>query len=85
LQQPVGPVLPAAQQGDKAARCDQKAVAYEKKGNLAKAQRNREKAYRIREKYGIAHPVGSLPPGQYQMSTPMMMNQGNATTVPPTI
>lgn len=62
LNQPCVTAYPPGVKNDKAARCELKALEYEKKGNLAKAQRNREKAYRIREKHGIAHPVGTTLP-----------------------
>lgn len=78
MSQPVVVALPGAKT-DKALRCEQKALNYEKKGNLAKAQRNREKAYRIREKNGIAHPVGTIPPAQ------LYNNQMNNAGLQPTI
>jgi len=43
---------------DKAARCEAKALEYERKGNLAKAQKNRERAFRIRQKHSLAVPAG---------------------------
>lgn len=64
----VSGVTPALK-SDKAARCEAKALEYERKGNLAKAQRNREKAWRIREKNAIPHPVGTVPPLGYSAAT----------------
>ena len=61
LNQPTTAV-PMVNRHDKAARCEAKALEYEKKGNLAKAQRNRERAYRIRQRHNIPHPVGTVPP-----------------------
>lgn len=58
-----------ALKSDKAARCEAKALEYERKGNLAKAQKNRERAWRIREKNGIPHPVGAVPPLGYSSTT----------------
>ena len=69
----MGPAL----KSDKAARCEAKALEYERKGNLAKAQKNREKAWRIREKHSIPHPVGASHPStfagytQYMTSVPV--------------
>ena len=70
LNAPVTTALPPGMKNDKAARCEVKALEYEKRGNLAKAQRNRERAYRIREKHGIAHPVGTVRPATYVAPTP---------------
>lgn len=70
LNAPVTTPLPAGMKNDKAARCEVKALEYEKKGNLAKAQKNRERAYRIREKHGLAHPVGTSRPANYVATTP---------------
>lgn len=80
LNQPIKSVaVPIGQKNDKAARCEAKALEYEKRGNLAKAQRNREKAYRIREKHGIPHPVGTVP---LQSSGTTTSYQQTTTTVP---
>ena len=54
-----------ALRGDKAARFEARALEYERKGNHAKAQRNRERAWRTREKHSIAHPAGSRHPNTY--------------------
>eukprot|EP00026_Physarum_polycephalum_P016641 Phypoly_transcript_17598.p1 GENE.Phypoly_transcript_17598~~Phypoly_transcript_17598.p1 ORF type:complete len:223 (+),score=61.80 Phypoly_transcript_17598:78-746(+) len=83
LNQPTVMAYPPGVKNDKAARCELKALEYEKKGNLAKAQRNREKAYRIREKHGIAHPVGTMPPANYS-STNATTTPMTTQTVPPT-
>lgn len=77
LNQPCVTAYPPGVKNDKAARCDLKALEYEKKGNLAKAQKNRERAYKIREKHGIAHPVGTVRPAT---TTTMPASQ----PVPPT-
>jgi hypothetical protein len=79
---PIGSVgqtgVSPALKSDKAARCEAKALEYERKGNLAKAQRNREKAWRIREKHSIPHPVGAQHPSTYAGYTQ------NMTAVPTT-
>ena len=51
--------------GDKASRFEARALEYERKGNHAKAQRNRERAWRTREKHSVAHPAGSRHPNTY--------------------
>ena len=50
---------------NKAARFEARALEYERKGNHAKAQRNRERAWKTREKHSIAHPAGSRHPNTY--------------------
>lgn len=74
-----GPLNPTLK-SDKAARCEAKALEYERKGNLAKAQRNRERAWRIREKHAIPHPVGAQHPSTYTAYTHTMTTP--ATTMP---
>eukprot|EP01110_Echinostelium_bisporum_P000679 TRINITY_DN1167_c0_g1_i1.p1 TRINITY_DN1167_c0_g1~~TRINITY_DN1167_c0_g1_i1.p1 ORF type:complete len:189 (-),score=106.66 TRINITY_DN1167_c0_g1_i1:88-654(-) len=67
--QSVGVATAPGQKADKAARCDAKALEYERKGNMAKAQKNRERAYKIRSKHGITHPVGTVPMTSYGTTT----------------
>eukprot|EP00026_Physarum_polycephalum_P012414 Phypoly_transcript_12718.p1 GENE.Phypoly_transcript_12718~~Phypoly_transcript_12718.p1 ORF type:complete len:238 (+),score=69.13 Phypoly_transcript_12718:319-1032(+) len=74
----VGTAGPSPLKSDKAARCEAKALEYERKGNLAKAQKNRERAWRIREKNSIPHPVGAQHPSTYAGYTQ------NMTAVPTT-
>lgn len=76
-----GPMNPALK-SDKAARCEAKALEYERKGNLSKAQRNRERAWRIREKHAIPHPVGAQHPSTYSSYTQTMTHP--VTSVPTT-
>ena len=54
-----------ALRGDRAARFEARALEYERRGNHAKAQRNRERAWKTREKHSIAHPAGSRHPNTY--------------------
>jgi len=72
------PLLATTSKSDKALRCEQKALEYERKGDLGKAQRNRDKAWHIREKNGIPHPVGSVTPVAYSQQT-----STNFTTIAP--
>jgi tetratricopeptide (TPR) repeat protein len=85
LSEPLTAPAPVSQKRDKAARCEAKALNYEKQGNLAKAQKNREKAYRIREKHNIPHPIGTLPPATYTSSTTSTYAGPVYTTAPPSV